>query len=445
MSETMFWKAIGAVGAVALIVMIATATTSRAAVGGPGLTAVPCPGLSWQNDDPAFEALPAARASFGRYDGGLYRVEIPDEWNGELVLWAHGFVDHRSPRGTQLRVGFPGAGQAGQGRPFREHLIASGFAWAASSYRCNGYVPGIGLLDTMALGEIFTKTNGGRAPTRTYLTGGSMGGHVTVLGLQEFPANFAGGLAMCPAGPGEMDFLAAVGAASELISGVTVSDATRDQDVARLTDVVGVPPRYTDKGRQLASVQIEISGGPRPFAMEGLTARFTQNVSAAASILTEAAWSQVATNTSLRYAIDESLGLTAESINSRIHRKVANLEARSPNGRYEETIPFDGRIERPLLTLHGTGDLFVPVSLQRTLKQAVDTAGASELLVQRLMRISGHCGFSRTEQARAFDALVKWVHEGARPEGDDVMGNLTDAGLKFTDPLRAGDPGTAKP
>ena len=50
-----------------------------------------------------------------------------------------------------------------------------------------------------------------------------MGGHATILGLQEFPTQFAGGLAMCPAGPGEMDFLTAVAAASERITGVTVS------------------------------------------------------------------------------------------------------------------------------------------------------------------------------------------------------------------------------
>ena len=108
-----------------------------------------------------------------------------------------------------------------------------------------------------------------------------MGGHATILGLQEFPTKFSGGLAMCPAGPGEMDFLTAVAAASERISGVTVSDATSDEDTARLIAVVGKPPAYTDKGRQLASIQIQLSGGPRPFASEGLALRFTQNVTAA--------------------------------------------------------------------------------------------------------------------------------------------------------------------
>jgi hypothetical protein len=41
----------------------------------------------------------------------------------------------------------------------------------------------------------------------------------------------------------------------------------------------------------------------------------------------------------------------------------------------------------------------------------------------------------------AFDDLVKWVHQGAKPLGDDVEGDLSNAGMKFTQPLRPNDPG----
>jgi hypothetical protein len=63
----------------------------RAEVGSPGIHPVPCADQAWAYDNPGFEA-----ASFGRYDGGLYRIEVPDTWNGDLVLWAHGFVDNKS-------------------------------------------------------------------------------------------------------------------------------------------------------------------------------------------------------------------------------------------------------------------------------------------------------------------------------------------------------------
>ena len=42
---------------------------------------------------------------------------------------------------------------------------------------------------------------------------------------------------------------------------------------------------------------------------------------------------------------------------------------------------------------------------------------------------------------KAFDDLTRWVRQGTRPEGDEVYGDLSNAGMKFTDPLRPGDPG----
>src|SRR5512132_3596612 len=154
--------------AIAAILAVASTQRTASALGRPGVTPVPCPSQEWQPGDPKFEALPGAKTFFGTYDGGLYRIEIPDNWNGELALYAHGFVSNGGAQGSALRVG---------NSPIREHLIKNGFAWAASSYRCNGYVPGQGLLDTMALTDLFTQSNGGKAPTRTYLTGESMGGH----------------------------------------------------------------------------------------------------------------------------------------------------------------------------------------------------------------------------------------------------------------------------
>ncbi len=133
--------------------------------------------------------------------------------------------------------------------------------------------PGQGLVDTMALSDIFTKANDGRAPRRTYLTGESMGGHVTLLGMQEFPAAFAGGLAMCPAGPALFDYFAAMSAAAEVITGQQFHADTLQQDAAKMAEALGKAPECTEKGRQLASVEIQMSGGPRPFALEGLASR----------------------------------------------------------------------------------------------------------------------------------------------------------------------------
>jgi hypothetical protein len=97
------------------------------------------------------------------------------------------------------------------------------------------------------------------------------------------------------------------------------------------------------------------------------------------------------------------------------------------------------------MTLHTTGDMFVPIFLQRDLRRAVEAAGKGSLLVQRIIRDARHCGFSTEEVQRAFDDLTAWATGGPRPVGDDVFASLENAGLQFTQPLRDGDPGTLRP
>ena len=210
-----------------------------------------------------------------------------------------------------------------------------------------------------------------------------------------------------------------------------------------MAELLGKPPEYTEKGRQLASIQVQVSGGPRPFAAEGLASRFLANMatSPAALVGSTTPANRAVDTAHIKYAIDDGLGLTADAINSQARRKSGDPEVRSPNGPFEEVVPFDGKIERPLITMHGTGDLYVPIFLEQTLKRTVAAAGADRLLVQRVYRIGAHCQFSQPEMTRAFDDLVKWVRQGARPEGDEVFGDLSNAGTKFTEPLRPGDPG----
>ncbi len=408
--------------ALAIVPSAAIAQTSNT----QSLSPMPCPVQAWEPSDPALQPLAGAKAFTGRYDGGLYNIEIPEKWNGDLVLYAHGLVDNMAPRGSMLRVQVP---------RLRQHWIEAGFAWAASSYRCNGSVYGIGLLDTMGLRELFVKSNAGRAPGRVYLVGQSLGGRITILGLRQFPEALAGGLAMCAMGQETSDLRVAFRAAAELITGVPLNEASVAADIARMEEILGTPPSYTAKGRQLASLQIEMTGGPRPFALEGLARRFMENVRVG-TVTSPIELVHASTNVHTKYLIGSGVGLSADEINTRARRIPGD-----PGTPYAELKAFDGKLTRPLLTIQGTGDLQVPISQQQAIKLSVVAAGAQQHLVQRIMRIPGHCAFSPQEETRAFDDLVSWVRDGVRPEGDDVLGDLRNAGLRFTNPLRPGDPG----
>ena len=73
-----------------------------------------------------FTALPGATAYTGILKGSAYRIEVPEDWNGDLVMYAHGYAG----TGNVVSVSDP---------QLREFWIDQGYAWAASSYARNDY------------------------------------------------------------------------------------------------------------------------------------------------------------------------------------------------------------------------------------------------------------------------------------------------------------------
>ncbi|MGE3073326.1 MAG: hypothetical protein AB7N24_04475 [Dehalococcoidia bacterium] len=384
---------------------------------------------------PDFAALEGAKTSFGVIDGASYAIEMPDNWNGELVLYAHGFAGF----GTEVSVQTPPSS-------LRKYLISNGFAWGASSYSENGYVPGIGADDTLALKQKFIDEFG--APKETYIVGASMGGNVVALALENQAPAYDGGLSLCGAlmGIGQIDYLASWVAAAEFTSGVHFPIGEPGANLAGvfLSDVpreLGAPTTPTEKGLQFASIIKNLTGGPRPFFNEGFVEQYTVNFGLAL-LDPERKFlvNKAATNAEVVYHIDPGLGLTDAEINSGITRYASDPASRNAET-HPDAVLTTGDISVPLLTLHGTGDLFVPITMERDYAAAVAKSGKSDLLVQRAIRSGGHCKFSADELTTAFEDLVTWVHDGTKPKGEDLSGDLMNAGIEFTNPLRPGDPG----
>jgi pimeloyl-ACP methyl ester carboxylesterase len=387
---------------------------------------------------PDFTALPGAKASFGILDKAGYEIEMPDNWNGELVMYAHGFAGF----GTEVAVQTPPSA-------IRSYLITNGFAWAASSYSENGYDPGIGADDTLALKQFFIQKFG--APKRTYLAGASMGGNVVALALENQAKEYDGALSMCGAlgGIEEIDYLVSWVAVAEYTSGLSFPIGTPGANLTSLflQDVpreLGSPANPTAKGKQFANVIKNLTGGTRPFFAEGFQDQYTINFGLALldperkMLVTRAA-----TNAGATYHIDAGLGLTDAQLAAGVRVFASDPASRNAEA-HPDAVPTTGKISVPLLTLHGTGDLFVPITMEQSYKAKVAAAGKSDLLVQRAIRSGGHCKFSDAELTTAFQDLVSWVKDGKKPAGDDLSGDLTDIGRQFTNPLRPGDPGGTK-
>ena len=86
---------------------------------------------------------------WGVHKGAGYRMEVPADWNGDLVVWAHGFRGE----GLELTV---------DNGPIRQYLLENGYAWAASSYSKNAYDVSVGVKDTHAVTMLFNSKVGNR-------------------------------------------------------------------------------------------------------------------------------------------------------------------------------------------------------------------------------------------------------------------------------------------
>jgi hypothetical protein len=429
------------VTAAALLVLAPPATAASDTVPGDQ----PLPGYTVSN--PPLTPLVVAGAQTtvhqGMHEHAAYILEVPADWNGELVMWAHGY---RGPSPV-LTVDAPGYG-------LRRTFLEQGYAWAASSYSANGYDAGAGVRSTADLVR-HSRTLLGRPAGRVYLAGVSMGGHVIGRALEEDPGLYDGAMPMCGVlGDHELfDFFLSYNLVAQTLAGrdaypVEADYLTADVPfIQQQLGLVGLRPGGPDTtnalGDQLRRVTIELSGGPRPgdvasFASwkdflftlprpdDGSGLAFNSGV--------------LSTNLDTAYTPNSPVDLNA------LVERVAPADPEARESKKLTAAPrILGRPLVPVLSLHDLGDMFVPFSMEQVYAERVAARGRSELLVQRAVRAAGHCEFSPVEAATAWGDLVEWVEATgakaraeARPDGDDVLDPAVVAhpqyGCEFTDP-----------
>jgi hypothetical protein len=393
-----------------------------------------------------FEALPGATAYWGIHARAGYRIEVPDNWNGDLVVWAHGF------RGTGLELTV-------DNHPLRSLLIAMGYAWAASSYDRNDYDIASGVKSTHALLQYF---NGLVArPAKVYMTGASMGGHITGVIIEQYPSAFAGALPICGvmADYDMFDFYADFNlAAQQLGTGSSIFPVDTATYVGVTVPSIkanleqfpgGWPVLLNSDGANLKSLTEIRSGGERPNFDEAwfFWNTFPAFATGPGNFLFDLALGDgtlprapgvAADNAMTVYQFDSAPELSPEeaALNDSIFRLVGDPQTRRPNGLAQVPV-ISGDIGVPVLTLHNLGDLFVPALNQVEYARRVFEQGKSDLLVQRAIRGVLHCDFTPEEFSRAFLDLVAWVEAGAKPAGDNFLDPASVAnpqfGCDFTD------------
>ena len=401
-------------------------------------------------------------------DGAAYRIEVPPHWNGTLVMYAHGFRGD----GNVVWADEP---------QLRQYFVDHGYAWAGSSYAMNGYDPGDGVVDTHDLLEAFPSITG-LHPSQAIMTGLSMGGEITTAEIEAYRGDFAGAMPSCGvlAGNDLFDYYLGANVTAAALTRTTIAYPTTlaagtayapayQTAVQSELPALGITPDaatggltfttdLTRTGTLWADTVEQLSGGTRPGFQSALDywdsfgfAPLTQvpflfglypGLSGGTLGLANGS---VAGNEGTFYTFSDqpSRMLPQEIALNRAVLRVPVTATSSADALSPAELPaIHGDPGIPVLSIHGIGDLFVPLSMDQRYDKMMIAHGEGGLFVDRAIREVTHCGYTTNELAAGFSALVSWIATGHRPAGDDILDPAVVAspyfGCRFTDPT-AGD------
>ena len=151
--------------AAGLCLASAAAVSPAPVAADPGLPVADCPA-----------SMPEGTTCYSgqQESGAYYWIAVPEDWNGTLVVHAHGGPD------------------LGEASPERSRddldrwavMVSEGNAWAGSSYRRGGYGTQMAAADTEQVRRLFVDAFG--EPDTTLLHGQSWGGNVAAKALELY-------------------------------------------------------------------------------------------------------------------------------------------------------------------------------------------------------------------------------------------------------------------
>jgi|SRR5579872_354460 len=336
------------------------------------------------------------KTEIGEINGAKFRIDIPANWNGGLVVYCHGY----SP--------IPVSYKEGTLPPIFAIFTEQGYALAQSGYAAGGWAVQEAVTDTESLRRYFTTKYG--KPKETYITGHSMGGFLTMLLIEQYPSAYDAGLALCgPLAP------------ANYFMGRGAFDARVVFDYyfpGVLPAPNNVPPDFRNSKEAAEKVAAVLDASPEKSAALRRYAGAHNNKDLASTLtfitdmlreLHERAGGNPFDN---RGVIYETPGEDYNALNDGVKRYAADQRA----AEYVRTwYTPTGRLERPLLAIHTTYDPLVPVRIPDMYPGIVDQAGAANMFVQQYVHHDGHCAILPAEIAKGFSELREWKSSGVKP------------------------------
>lgn len=333
--------------------------------------------------------------------GARSKICVPIGWNGQLVVFAHGYVPNVPGAALDFYDRLP------DGTDLATLLQGLGFAYATTSYRQNGLAILEGVDDVRELKALFESRYG--APARSYLTGGSEGGLVAALLVERFPALFTGAYATCgPIGSFrfEVDYLTDFRVLFDyFFPGVFEGDATH----VTPTDVLGWL-----SGATQVRVRDRLAREPQK-ALElmrtGKAAYDPRNLATVATTTLNVLQYNVLGSTDLQVKLggnpfDNRLRWYYGSsndvqVNLRVRRFSADPAASLALRPYETV----GNLRVPMVTLHTVADEIAPFTHEALYLVKARPAGRGRIIPLPVLRY-GHCAFTVNELLTGLGVLA---------------------------------------
>jgi hypothetical protein len=358
--------------------------------------------------------------------GAFLLAALPKNWNGNLVVFAHGgpAVVPPTQNGSQADLAKYG------------YAVKLGYAWVASTYRREGYGVAMAAEDSDQARRFFIERIG--KPTRTILHGASYGGLVGAKTIETF-AKGADASTAYDAGFFNSGIVAGVPLVHDFRADLRVVYQYYCKNLPRPDEPqyplwTGIP---ADSKMTLADMQKLIddcTGVARPASartdiqkqnladilgvMRFPESMLVRHMQASTFLFRDIAGRM----TNGRSAFSNmNVQYKGSSNDAELNRNVVRFDAdpQAVAALRAEGTP-SGQLPVPVLSIHSINDPQVAVEVQMPYRESVHAAGRGDRLVQAYTDENAHTGQSSAELAASLDSLMQWVEKGVNPTPQSI-------------------------
>jgi hypothetical protein len=396
-------------------------------------------------------AGPVATTEGKLKDGTPYRIDMPANWNGAVLI------------GLDYAARVPG--------PDAEALLAEGYAMAGTTREVSGWAIHRAAANAVETLDLF-EAKFGKAALPLEL-GQSQGGHTAAVSVQAYPGRWRGAVVKCGGLSGavaqwqaKLDALFVAKALLAPGSDLPVTGIPDDWQTSALPAWTAMfeAAEKTPAGRARIALAARVAqlpewsdpAKPEPAAgdadararglADSLVRSLLRQAMSSRNQLERLSGGNVSANTGVDYAallaavdgdglvrgLYREAGVSLDADLAAL-AKAPRLAADPKALAYVATGVFDGDLKVPVLTLNALGDAISPPGSQQAFQQAVDRAGKGALLRQTYTHSAGHCGFTPAETVASVHALVGRIKSGQWPDtsaaGMSALAGATGLGL----------------